>query len=95
MLSRNKSVIGFVVELTRAAENMQPRSSNRNLIRNADPEDTDTAMADCFSDGERLSITHNFRPDHGAQPDISEAGQAAPHDSVSRRRIIGAREVSA
>jgi len=57
MLSRNKSVIGFVVELTRAAENMQPRSSNRNLIRNADPEDTDTAMADCFSDGERR-FTH-------------------------------------
>jgi hypothetical protein len=54
MLSRNKSVIGFVVELTRAAENMQPRSSNRNLIRNADPEGTDTAI---FSDGERR-FTH-------------------------------------
>ena len=48
MLSRNKSVIGFVVELTRAAENMQPRSSNRNLIRNADPEDTDTQWLIAF-----------------------------------------------
>ena len=95
MLSRNKSVIGFVVELTRAAENTQPRSSNRNLIRNADPEDTDTAMGDCFSDGERLSITHNSCADRGAQPDIGETGQAAPHHDVPRRRIIGAREVSA
>src|SRR5258706_7087503 len=42
-----------------------------------------------------LSITHNFRPDHGAQPDIGEARQAAPYDNVSRRRIIGACEIAA
>src|SRR5260221_5167320 len=41
-----------------------------------------------------LSITHNFRPDHGAQPDIGEARQAAPYDNVSRRRIIGACEIA-
>ena len=44
---------------------------------------------------ERLSITHNSCADRGAQPDIGETGQAAPHHDVPRRRIIGAREVSA
>ena len=43
----------------------------------------------------RLSITHNSCADRGAQPDIGETGQAAPHHDVPRRRIIGAREVSA
>src|SRR5260370_22847040 len=43
----------------------------------------------------QLSITHNFRPDHGAQPDIGEARQAAPYDNVSRRRIIGSFEIAA
>src|SRR5258708_24843984 len=42
-----------------------------------------------------LSLTHNFRPDHGAQPDIGEPRQAAPYDNVSRRRIIGACEIAA
>ena len=42
-----------------------------------------------------LSITHNSCADRGAQPDIGETGQAAPHHDVPRRRIIGAREVSA
>ena len=44
---------------------------------------------------ENLSITHNSCADRGAQPDIGETGQAAPHHDVPRRRIIGAREVSA
>ena len=44
---------------------------------------------------EQLSITHNSCADRGAQPDIGETGQAAPHHDVPRRRIIGAREVSA
>jgi hypothetical protein len=44
---------------------------------------------------ERLSITHNSCADRGAQPDIGETGQSAPHHDVPRRRIIGAREVSA
>ena len=43
----------------------------------------------------KLSITHNSCADRGAQPDIGETGQAAPHHDVPRRRIIGAREVSA
>ena len=46
-------------------------------------------------EGPRLSITHNSCADRGAQPDIGETGQAAPHHDVPRRRIIGAREVSA
>lgn len=44
---------------------------------------------------QNLSITHNSCADRGAQPDIGETGQAAPHHDVPRRRIIGAREVSA
>ena len=42
-----------------------------------------------------LLITHNSCADRGAQPDIGETGQAAPHHDVPRRRIIGARELSA
>ena len=48
-----------------------------------------------FNRADRLSITHNSCADRGAQPDIGETGQAAPHHDVPRRRIIGAREVSA
>ena len=48
-----------------------------------------------FDRADRLSITHNSCADRGAQPDIGETGQAAPHHDVPRRRIIGAREVSA
>jgi hypothetical protein len=43
----------------------------------------------------RLSITHNFHPDDGAQFDVSEARQSAPHDRVSRRRVVGAGEITA
>ena len=42
-----------------------------------------------------LSITHNFHPDDGAQFDIGEARQSAPHDRVSRRRVVGAGEITA
>src|SRR5260370_39121923 len=56
---------------------------------------TNRSMAAMSGAVRRLSITHNFRPDHGAQPDIGEARQAAPYDNVSRRRIIGACEIAA
>ena len=52
-------------------------------------------MLDELCAGAGLSITHNSCADRGAQPDIGETGQAAPHHDVPRRRIIGAREVSA
>ena len=43
----------------------------------------------------KLSITHNFRPDDGAQLDVGEARQSAPHDGVAWRRIVGAGEIAA
>ena len=43
----------------------------------------------------RLSITHKFHADRRAQRDVSEARQSAPHDSVSRWRIVGARKITA
>ena len=42
-----------------------------------------------------LSITHNCHPDDGAQLDVSEARQSAPHDGIAGRRIVGAGEITA
>ena len=59
---------------------------------------TETEIA---HDGKRFIVRSAFHlptilcADRGAQPDIGETGQAAPHHDVPRRRIIGAREVSA
>jgi hypothetical protein len=42
-----------------------------------------------------LSITHNFAAYHCPERDVGEAGQSAPHDCVTRRRIAGAGEIAA
>ncbi len=42
-----------------------------------------------------LSITRNSRPDDGAQLNVGKAGQAAPHDRIAGRRIVGAGEITA
>lgn len=43
----------------------------------------------------KLSITHKFSSDDGAQRDVGEACQPAPHDSIAGRRITGAGEITA
>src|SRR5260370_33812401 len=43
----------------------------------------------------RLSITHKFCSEGGAQRDVSETRQSAPHDGIPGRRIIGAGEIAA
>jgi hypothetical protein len=42
-----------------------------------------------------LSITHKPHAEGGAQSDIGEAREAAPHDHVAGRRILGAGEITA
>ena len=42
-----------------------------------------------------LSITHKFSSDHGAQRDVGEARQPAPHDRIAGGRIAGAGEITA
>jgi hypothetical protein len=43
----------------------------------------------------RLSITHNFTRHGGAEFNISEARQPAPHYSISGWRVIGSGEIAA
>ena len=43
----------------------------------------------------RLSITHNFCSDDGAQSDIRQARHPTPHDCITGRRIAGTREIAA
>jgi hypothetical protein len=45
--------------------------------------------------GISLSITHKPHAEGGAQSDIGEAREAAPHDHVAGRRILGAGEITA
>jgi hypothetical protein len=42
----------------------------------------------------RLLITHIFSSQSGAQCDVGEAGYPTPHDNISGRRIIFAREIA-
>jgi hypothetical protein len=42
----------------------------------------------------KLSITHNFRPQVGAQLDVSEARQSAPHYCIARRRVAGSGQIA-
>ena len=39
-------------------------------------------------------MTHNFGAEDEAELYVGEAGQSAPHDSVSWRRIFGASKVA-
>src|SRR5205823_2201898 len=51
---------------------------------------------EAFCDGHvRLSITHNFSPDHRSERDVGEARYPAPHDGVTGRWIAGAGEIAA
>jgi len=47
------------------------------------------------TDPAKVSITHNFRSDHGAQGDVGQPRKPAPHDGVLGGGSVSAGEVAA
>jgi len=60
----------------------------RKQISNRDPANEGYASGDAFN-YPQISF------DHGAQRDVGEARQPAPHDRIAGRRIAGAGEITA